>query len=107
MVESLLSSRAEREPWSEAGGELVDVNRRNESPKTTWWRFKMMSMEGYYYYDAFNDGDTDANDDELDQVEEEEKGEGYDGPPVEEDDDEGECTNAEKGICKEKWSKPE
>ena len=34
MVESLLSSRAESE-WSEAGGELVDVNRRNESPKTT------------------------------------------------------------------------
>ena len=56
-------------------------------------------MEGYPDYDA--------NGDELDQVEEEEEGEGYDGPPVEEDDDEGECTNAEKGICKEKWSKPE
>ena len=35
MVESLLSSTAERE-WSEAGGELVELNRRNESPKTTW-----------------------------------------------------------------------
>ena len=36
MVESLLSSMAEREACSELGGELVDVNRRNESPNTTW-----------------------------------------------------------------------
>ena len=45
--------------------------------------------------------------DELDQVKEEKEGEGYDGPPVEEDDDEGEGANAEKGIRKEKWGKPE
>ena len=45
--------------------------------------------------------------DELDQVKEEKEGEGYDGPPVEEDDDEGKGANAEKGIRKEKWGKPE
>ena len=72
MVESLLSSRAEREPWSEAGGELVDVNRRNERPKTTWWGFQIMLIEcyeEYCYHDGFNDGDSDDIDDELDQVE--------------------------------------
>ena len=40
------------------------------------------------------------------QVKKEEKGEGYDGPPVKENDDDGEGANAEKSICKEKWGKP-
>ena len=65
-----------------------------------------MLIEGCCY-DAFNDGDGDNIDDELDQVKEEKEGEGYDRPPVEEDDDEGERANAEKGICKEEWGKPE
>ena len=59
-----------------------------------------------YCVDAFNVGDCDDSGDEVDQVEEEEKAEGYDGPPVEEDDDEGKGANAEKGIRKEKWGKP-
>ena len=47
-----------------------------------------MLIEGCCY-DAFNDGDGDNIDDELDQVKEEKEGEGYDGPPVVEDDDDG------------------
>ena len=44
---------------------------------------------------------------ELDQVEEEKKAKGYDGPPVEEDDDQGKGANSKQGVCKEEWDKSE
>ena len=44
---------------------------------------------------------------ELDQIEEEKRDKGYDGPPVEEDDDQGKGANSKQGICKEEWDKSE
>ena len=43
----------------------------------------------------------------LYQVEEEKEDKGYDGPPVEEDDDQGKGANSKQGVCKEEWDKSE